>query len=104
MNKHNIGLPARYIAIRDSIKDLYRELNTGEYDRAEKTIAGIQIRCWRTRINCRTETHLGWKSPWEKDYHETTVKQLTELLERTQERTLFDYLRPVTIHRSRHSL
>lgn len=63
-----------------SIQDLYRKLNTGDYDRVEITIHGTQIRLWRTRINCKRRTHLGYKSPWGKEYYPTNVNDLVEYL------------------------
>ncbi len=72
--------PDEYIAIRSRIRDLYRELNTGDYDRAEVTIGGFEIRLWKETVNCRTKTILGWKMPWHRGYKYATVLELTEML------------------------
>lgn len=74
------GVCTEYQRISDRISDLYHELNTGEYDRAETTLFGIEIRLWRTRINCGSRTHLGYKSSWESDYITINKSGLVEYL------------------------
>lgn len=75
------GFPASYQALYDRIGDLYRELNTGDYDRAEARLRGFDIKVWRTRINCKTRVHLGYKPPWKTAYTPIASKfWLTELL------------------------
>lgn len=51
-----------------------------DYDRIELVLCGIQVRAWRTRINCTTRYHLGYKSPWERRYFRTTYSRLVEML------------------------
>ena len=75
-----IKLPTEYERIRSRIGDLYRELNTGDYDRAETRLHGIEIRVWRTRINTTEKTHLGYKPPWERRYTKTSKLSLIEFL------------------------
>ncbi len=70
-----------YMIIKNRLSDLYRELNTGDYDRAEVRLCGIDVRLWRTRINCRVRIHLGYKSPFPQlGYHKISKNDLTEML------------------------
>jgi hypothetical protein len=80
MPKKRFQYPEDYTRIRDRIKALYRELNTGDDDRAEATICGWSVRVRRTAINCKTRVHLEYSSGYSKYWTKTTVAALTEIL------------------------
>jgi len=58
----------------------YLQAHPDEEDRIEFEACGMQIQVWATKINTHLKYHLGYKSSWENNYHETSVDNLIEYL------------------------
>ena len=70
--------------LKERIGDLYREVNTKEYDRAETVLCGYEVRVWRARVKCRLVVYLGYKPSWSETWIKTKKSQLVEILRRQQ--------------------
>jgi len=67
--------------IKTKVGQLWNRLESDpSIDRAETKLCGFHLRAWRTKINCAVKLHIGYKSPWEKTYYESTVENLPEML------------------------
>lgn len=76
---------SKYQLLKEQVRDLYRELNTGDDDRAEKRLCGTNIQLRRTVINCKTSYILEYQGAW--GWTRTRVDELTEYLWKRREAT-----------------
>lgn len=79
MTKRIPGVPQGYEDLTMRIRDMYRELNTGDDDRVFRTIGGMELRLreiktgyMKTKVVLEMKWPIGW-SP-------TTVEKATEYL------------------------